>query len=359
MHLQVNQRLQEIASYKRDKFNPEEVDLALNKAMYRMLERAVSQSFQNSQVNLVHVNALINKNEVGEVIIPSSTDPLYEYPLLPLYTVLPSDFYWLVNARAEVVEDTFNCSTAPNLTTTNYLEYVATVAFPDLDSAPYYDSVRVRWNNTTDIYTAPSAISAGFSSPYSKYVVVNHILEYFYRNPSYTNLRVYWERYRDVYYQDTFIFVSTTPFSQVEVFSGNKSRAATPATQTYSIYNRALITSHTDWSRALRSCSNKEQDMLYDALTNNRFYRTLPNQPVVTQTLDYLILYRDESFLITRSYYDYIRKPRTISLALNQSCELAESTHHMIIDLAIEILRLDIKDQAYSATVQDTELRTN
>jgi len=57
-------------------------------------------------------------------------------------------------------------------------------------------------------------------------------------------------------------------------------------------------------------------------------------------------------------YYDYIRKPRTISLSLNQSCELADTTHHKIVDLAVEILRLDTKDPVYQATVQDTQNRT-
>jgi hypothetical protein len=75
------------------------------------------------------------------------------------------------------------------------------------------------------------------------------------------------------------------------------------------------------------------------------------------QIFDYFILYRKESFIVTRFACDYIRKPRTISLALNQSCELAPQTHPKLIDLTIEILRLDIKDQAYPQTVQDTQLR--
>lgn len=357
MHIQFNQRFQEVASYKRDKFMPEEIDLALNKAMFRLLEEGVDHKFQSDQINLSHVTALISKNKIGEAIIPSPTDPVYEPGITSVYTVLPPDFYWLVNGRAEVVEDTVNCETAPSLGAYSTItEYVTPVAFPPLDTAPYYDNFRVKVSGVT-AYTSPSAINAGFNSAQSKYVVIQNVIEYFYRSSGAGSaLKVYWERYRDIYYQDTFIFVSQNAYTGIDLLSGNQTTSGTPILTSYNVYNRAAVTGTIQSS--IKSVTNKDQGHLYDALTNNKFYNTRKTQPVVTQTQDYLILYPDKSFLITRSYYDYIRKPRTISLALNQSCELADPTHPRIIDLALEIVRLDTKDQSYPATVQDTELRT-
>jgi hypothetical protein len=92
-------------------------------------------------------------------------------------------------------------------------------------------------------------------------------------------------------------------------------------------------------------------------LFNNTFYNTSVDNSIVTQNLDYFTVYRDKSFIVTKLMVDYIRKPRTISLSLDQTCELADNTHPKLIDLAVELLRLDTKDNSYPASVQDTELR--
>jgi hypothetical protein len=134
------------------------------------------------------------------------------------------------------------------------------------------------------------------------------------------------------------------------------SGVASPLTYTY--YDRGQIASLTSKKVTLAPCKIQENDQLYSALKENTYYRTVSNEVATDQTFDYFINYRDESFIVTRMYYDYIRKPRTISLSLNQSCELADSTHNKIVDLAVEILKLDIKEQTYPLTIQDTQLRT-
>lgn len=355
MHIEVNQRLQEVASYKRDKLFPEEIDLALNKAMFRLLEKGVNERFQETELNLSHVSALIKKNKVSEVIIPSQTDPLYEDPLKSVYSTVAPDLFWIINGRAEVVKNPLVCDTEPTLSTTNYSEWTAVVPFPDANvSAPYYVNVAITSSVLGTLYTAPSPFSAGFNSTTSKYRLIDNILEYFYRH---STLKVYWERYRDVYYKNSFIFVNPTNQGTVTISGTGLTSSVVTASQTvYTIYNRSAILS--PLTRTLAPVKIHEQDLLYSSLKENKFYRSLSIEVSMDQTYDYFILYREESFLVTRFYYDYIRKPRTISLALNQSCELADVTHPKIIDLAVEILRLDTKDQAYPQTVQDIELRT-
>jgi hypothetical protein len=96
---------------------------------------------------------------------------------------------------------------------------------------------------------------------------------------------------------------------------------------------------------------------LYQGLQNS-LYKTRETRPIVDQTGDYFIIYTSENFIVTRLAYDYIRKPKTISLVLNQTCELSPTLHNKLIDIAVEILRLDIKDPSYPLTVQDTQNRT-
>jgi hypothetical protein len=357
MHLELNQRLQEVASYKRDKFLPQELDMALNKAMFRLLQLGVDSKFEDDQINLSHVSALIKKNKSEILIKPSTSDPLYEDTLNNSYSIVPADLYWFINGRVETVSDPIHCEIAPTLALISKTEYTAVVPFPSIGSAPYYSSTVVASTGMGGVlYLSPTQITAGFTSINSKYVVVNNIIETLYRK--YTTLSVYWERYRDTYSKDSFIFVSSVPLGVVSVVSGGQTSSVTSSTTTYPIYNRAAIPSITNKTVAVVPIKVQEGDMLYSALKENRYYKTRKTEVSMDQTYDYFILYSEESFLITIMSYDYIRKPRTISLLLNQSCELADSTHPRIIDLAVELLRLDTKDQAYQQTVQDTQLRT-
>lgn len=358
LHLQVNQRLQEVASSKRDKYFPEEIDMALNKAMFRLLERGVDSRFQNDQINLGHVAALIKKNRIQEIIKPAVTDKMYEENVPSVYTVIPPDFYWLVDARAEMITDPLDCSIAPALAMTTISESVAVVPFPAANaSPPYYPGVAVSSSILGTLYTAPAPISTGFNSTTSKYVIINNILEDLYRH---TTVKAYWERYRDVYYKDSFIFVAPSSLGTVTISgTGLTSSIVASTITTYPTYNRTLISSLASKEVKIVPVKTTQENLLYSSLKQNQFYDTSEEEVVMDQTFDYFLLYTKESFILSRFYMDYIRKPRTISLVLNQSCELADSTHPKIVDLAVELLRLDTKDQTYPATAQDIQLRTN
>jgi hypothetical protein len=357
MHLQVNQRLQEVASYKRDKFFPQEIDVALNKAVDRFLQQGINMDFEDAQINLAHVSGLIKKNKALDIYKPSTTDPLYEEQLNNVYSVIPPDLYWLINSRVEIIRDPYNCDTAPTLATTNLPEWKAVVPFPAANgSAPYFPAITVTSTILGTLYTAPAAISAGFQSANSQYILIYDILEELYPHAT---LKVYWERYRDTYYPNSFIFVSSSNAGTIRIQGTGLTTSSVAMTQTtYTTYNRALISAMPSKEVKLASVKTQEEDTLYSSLQQNSFYNTRQAEVIMDQTFDYFVFYRDESFIITRAYMDYIRKPRTISLLLKQDCELAPSVHHKIVDLAVEILRLDTKDQAYPQTVQDTQLRT-
>lgn len=356
MHLEVLQRLQEVGSYKRDKFRPDELDIALNKSMYRLLEEGIEEEFQGTQITLSHVSSLTYKNKISEVIQPATVDALYEENIPNAYSVIPSDLYWVINGRAEVLTDPLNCDTAPTLAKTNYSEYVAVVLFPALGNSPYFVNTSVTSSTLGDMYTSPAAIAVGFNNVLSKYVVVNNILDTLYRK--YPTVQVYWERYRDKYYQNSFIFVGTSDIGTITITSNAQVSSTVRTINSYQIYNRALISALSSKTVTVPPVKINREDLLYPSLQNS-FYKTIARRPIVDQTFDYFIIYSEQSFIVTRFYYDYIRKPRQISLVLRQDCELSPTIHPKVIDLAVEILKLDTKDQSYPATVQDTQLRAN
>lgn len=356
LHIAVNQRLQEVASYKKDNYFSEELDLALNKSMFRILEEGVATKFEGDQINLSHVSALISKNKIGEIIIPSASDPMYEEVDTTVYSVVPPDLYWLINGRAEVVSDPLNCEEAPALATTSLIESTAVVPFPaTVGSAPYFANFSIVSSTYGTLYTASSPLSTGLTYSTSYFDLVANALDTMYKLPV---VKCYWERYRDTYYRNSFILVAPSSLGTITLNSGGIATPITSTTTTYTTYNRGQIASLASKTVGLVATKTAQEDLLYQALKQNTYYDTGKDEVIIDHIFDYFTLYRKESFIVTRFVYDYIRKPRTISLSLNQNCELSPTVHPKLVDYTVELLRLDTKDQAYPQTVQDTQIRT-
>jgi len=355
MHLEVNQRLQEVASFKRDKFFPEEIDMALNKAMFRLLEDAVVNKFEDTQIRLGHVSALLQKNRIVDAIIPSTSDPVYQPEFSTVYSTVPADFYWLVNLRAEVVSDKVNCKTAPVLGNVALTENIVVVKFPSPKAvSPFYDTLTVTSTDQGTLYTAPTPLR-NITNANTKSDLVRNIIE----TLQTTNLRVYYESYRERFEADSLIFVSNSTLGTITITGGLATTSGTNSQVVYATANRGTISTLPNAVVKVIQAKNHEQDDIYSALTANYFYKPDSIELSMEQTFDYFIVYHEKSSLVTRLMYDYIRKPKSISLLLGQNCELSETTHYKIIDLAVEILRLDTKDQNYPQTTQDIQLRTN
>lgn len=356
LHLKVNQRYQEVASYKRRKFFPEEIDAALQIAEERQIQKLVDAYLQDRQLSLKAISPIIKKNIYLPIIIPSINDAIYEDNMV--YSVIPHNLRYLLNSRTEILLSTVNCGVAPTLATTTLTEYTAVVQFPSGGgSVPYFTSFQVSRTAGT-LYTAPTPYSSGFPSLNSKFQLIQASLDFFnnYVGNGF-NLKVYWERYRDVEYPDSFIFVSDTNLGTMTVScSGNSNSTAMVGTN-YTTYDRTQIPNLTNTLVKYETPKLAEIDALYSMLMQNEYYNPTDEEPLINQTEDYFLAYKDKSFLITRVAIDYVRKPRKINLALNQTSELDESVHQKVVDLAVELLRLDTKDAAYAESVKDTDAR--
>lgn len=351
-HIRVNQRYQEVASNKRDILLPDEVDLVLNMAQDRLIQELVANLLTGNQLELRSIAPLIVKNKILPTIIPTASDYFYEPDMV--YALIPANLKHLVNVRAEITTNTVDCDTPPVLAAISLPEYVAVVPFPAANaSAPFYPGFTITRTAGT-LFSAASAYNTGFQTKNSKYKLITASLDYFNQQLS-LPLQVYWERYRDSYYPDSYIFVSPQDMGTFTVtFTGATPSVVAQTLTNYSQYNRVLIAPPLEAN--VIGVTVSEADMLYKMQTFNQYYKSSQTEVIAAQGENIMNLYQDESFLITRLYIDYIRKPRTISLALNQSCELTVALPK-IIDLAVELLRLDTKDNNYPQTVQDTELR--
>ena len=78
-------------------FEAEEIDLALNKSTNRILNRIINRNVQDTEFDSISISSLIKKNKSLQIYKPIITDFNYEDEIV--YSLLPSDFYSLLNDR--------------------------------------------------------------------------------------------------------------------------------------------------------------------------------------------------------------------------------------------------------------------
>jgi hypothetical protein len=200
--------------------------------------------------------------------------------------------------------------------------------------------------------------------------------------------KVYWERYKDRYHPNCFIFVTN---QRIEI-SRQGTPAATNPTTYYAddVYNDATATGlpnpfgiqvkltagTAEFNDQFRQISYRREildakdtteplspDFANAAIPNavttarnvpnrlvtlNRLYYTIQSpwgepvntSPIVTLAQNYIFVYPSANFCIKSLYIDYIRKPRPISLRWNIGCELNMKAVDDIIDMTVaNILR--------------------
>lgn len=93
-----------------------------------------------------------------------------------------------------------------------------------------------------------------------------------------------------------------------------------------------------------------EQDKVY-ALQQNPFAKSKAEFPIGVVYEDEVRVFQDnERFILKTLFLDYLRQPVDITLATSVNCELAEHTHHEIVDLAVKSIIEAIESPRYQTT---------
>jgi len=91
------------------------------------------------------------------------------------------------------------------------------------------------------------------------------------------------------------------------------------------------------------------QDDVYH-LQQNPFGQSSPSFPLAIMYDEAIRVFQSsEKFILETLYLDYIREPVSISLNTNVNCELADHTHHEIVDLAVKSIIEAIESPRYQS----------
>lgn len=366
MHIEVLQGLQKVDSYQQDMFEAPEVDLQLNKHQERFIDELFGKEFEDKQIRLDYVRSLIVKNHSLQVFVPASTDALYEDNMG--YAVMPPDYLYLVNDRSKIVTSISKCEDLTTIVTNPTIaEYVSVLPFPTVNvtTAPFYTGFEILKTESsieTAIYSMPTGFVGYIVDKDAKFMLINDSLEKL--NRTLTGTRVYWEDYRGVHYHNSYVFVrDDADWTQVKINSYTNDDPAvldvsTSATFTVTNYlGIALSSDTTDQTTTYADNGMTEGDKLYD-LNKNEYYKTSIKEPISAMSDNFLHVYRDKSFIITDVLVDYVRKPRQISLLLDQSCELQSSgARAEVVDRTIQYFKLLIENPVYREFQQDNIIK--
>jgi len=353
MHIDFDVKVQKVNSNNTDTFLKEEKDWLLNLSQYRLLRK-----FGSRKTN--------RRNEGGEDSFTRYADfeKLITRAQIPMYIntgadyvtgVLPYNFFDFREARAKV---SYNCNgITPNISTVNRNHFY--VPFVDSANTPTkfvgYTIKLVRNFLTLPTYENIFVLSdyqLNFNIPISsneqKFMIVNHVLEIVNRR---SDIEVRWENYGSIYKPNNFIFISKDATVEAIRITSDSANTDTPRTIIASTTNLDVVNTIQKTS----ACRLTENEALFDLLQHS-FGRSIYTSPIITLSNGQINAYNSAKFIVSNLELDYIRKPRKINLSLNQSCELAESRHELVVDGAVQLATAYTNTETYKNIINENIL---
>tara|TARA_R110000824_G_scaffold184816_5_gene365752 strand:+ start:669 stop:1748 length:1080 start_codon:yes stop_codon:yes gene_type:complete len=330
MHVQIDTRLQRINSEVFDVFFPMEKDILLNYAMHKFIRTTLPPNEGNRKQEGHQVT---NKRyDDLQTLVTKKTVPTFILEDNVLYSILPYDFFDFITANSKLVYD---CN-GLDLTKGSAGLYIAYLPFNDETSITnvYQD---FKW--TIEYTDATPDLILAQKSDYPKFPVMGtndskfliHNFAIYETNRKETDVKVYWEKYGDIYRPNNFIFVSSRD---------NLDRVTMVITGALTTFASFTLQPHEQYT-ALVGNNLKKETRLIDsqfvtAFIANPYQTTKEDSPITELTDNRILLHHQSTFASTDIEIVYYRNPKPINSFLDVSCEIHESRHDKIVDIAVD-----------------------
>lgn len=316
MLIGIDLELQKINSNVISSFEPEEKLWLLNEECKRFIKQRIrpqsndkSLGFQDDQ----------KRYDDLEVLATPRTLPVYAYDSNSVFAYLPANYFSLTNDRS-LSKDLCGISYSPatiavNIYTTNY-------KLP-INSIDLFKTLQVRLNGVV-IFKVSDYYPNGIPNNSSQFELIAMLIDIINNIP---NFEAKYETYLDIYSSGAIIVASTNNTT----FTMNNTYNISPV-----ISADLVITTTTknkiDPSLATIEVPNRlTKTSKHHTLLNTNFATTFHYSPISILQKGKIIIYHNKKFILSSINIDYIRRPRKISLSLNQSCELSEDVHDEIV----------------------------
>jgi len=332
--IEVQQQVQRLGSYKRDKTSEPLIIWRLNTAQDRFIRDCIkpdpnqNDKFSINEESRTSIQALIETNK----------SLLVYNDISGTYSILPSNLAYLVNDRSIILPD---CNAQFSSPSSSYIITATAIPFNESTkaNAPYY--------SITATGSSSNSISYNLANKKESFEIIEVVANQLIQAGA---LDVYWESFNGWYVPNSFIAVHRIETGQ-----------SPPPTFGLTIDGVVSQTSVKNFTvNKFKSFSGNQvpnrsykNDYVHDAVNYNYYDQPIPESPVTYLGGNKLNILTSKRFLVSEIILDYIRKPRRISLYLNQSCELDGSVHEKICSIATEMILSNIEAENYAIKVQE------
>ena len=376
MHIAVQQGVDKINSLQADSLLSEEIDIELNKNMFRFINTKYGRNnmyrkgFEESQKRIDDLRTLVREYEA-----PVSFKEQLKTNIFVDTFNLPTDYMYLVNQMSKLWIN--NCKTIGyNLVNPPSVSYV-TLDLNNFvlnnatgDSTHFITQINLiaditGTDPTSAVIWTPSAsfIASGWTAdsyPANIEAVKQDILD----NPG-AGFDIYWEEYETLNFPGQFIVIIDTDLHDwfnydgsagnisyaegipdIAVANGPAEQAGQIMDTTYSERREPVAFS----DRIQEGNRFSQQDDIF-ALLDDPFNTTKHTSPLTTMRGRSIDIYTSDIFIIDTLKITYIRKPQEISLSLGTDCELPEHTHQEIVAMTVSSILEAISDPRYKTAL--------
>lgn len=318
MHIEINQSLQKIASNSSRKFFSEEIDWILNKIVGEFIQQRLTPKSNGSYaINELYTDALRPLIKEKELVAYIKSKNSYE-------AYLPADYSYLL---ADGSNATQLCGATPTTVQTPLTINWVKQVLSQRSTAPYYATYLITANGkTVDIPTDLPYNHAyvGYQSKKD----IDLLIPYLHQKQLEANINVYWEKLHKTK-QGYWAYIDTPTQLAIDT-----DPLLTVDQEILALTKHSLPTISTDFVANRLESSANVIDLLSTA-----FYKASSISPISELVGNSLIVYNDNSFIVTVVKVKYIAKPSVISLSLGSDCNLASEFHQSICNLAVEYIK--------------------
>jgi len=351
MHIGIDIGVQKMNSEKLEDLRAEEKDWVLNEAQLRFIKNRTNRKSNQKKDGFEDT---IKRYEDIEELIESVSLPVYIKDSETMFSILPYNHFLLVDSFSDII---YNCNDVIK-TEIDIIKKISIVKFKE-DTVKKFKEYKLSYNdgtNLTDIFnmqdysfTENSPTGNGLIDNEERFYIVAHILEVVNRL---NDLEVYWENYNGKYYPNSFIFTTNNQnASSIDV------NIDLTTIETYNFTDLIFKSYTTDETIKGKYPHRlvKTDDIRH--LMQHSFGKTIYSSPLSTMSKNFLNCYHDKRFIFSKLYVEYIRKPRLISLSLNQSCSLNDKFHEEIVDEAVQLIKARINANDYRNIINENLLK--
>jgi len=333
LHIDFDIKIQKVSTNVNDNFKPEEKDWLLYDTLLKYIESNFTfkpetklgdkkVSFQTSKSKYDNIEELVSKVKLS----------VYKDEDGSVFATLPSDYFKMVDDRSITL---FNCNGIA-ITEVNEDVHIFPVPFL-LDTAltNLYDDFKITLVTTSgtivlfDINDYPQ-IADGINGVEERFYLINLAIEEI--NRLHNDIEVRYEKYNQLYYRETLVFISTNPdYISIDFQASLSIQSNTPFINNQEV-KLATVTKTTGDKDSNRL--TKSEDVLN--VLNYSFSKTRKDSPVSELARGKVIVYHNDTFIPSEIELVYIRKPRRIDYKLETTIEANPNIHEKIVDLTIE-----------------------